>query len=54
MLGTNLMVDDDKLHVKLFSDLLQAKGYTAIQTGEGRRVLGLVCERSPDLAIMDI
>ena len=54
MSKTILIVEDNDLNLKLFNDLLQAHGYETVQTMDGRDVLDLAREHSPDLIIMDI
>ena len=54
MSKTILIVEDNDLNMKLFNDLLQAHGYETVQTMDGRDVLDLAREHSPDLIIMDI
>ena len=54
MAKTILIVEDNDLNMKLFNDLLQAHGYETLQTMDGRDVLKLAREHSPDLIIMDI
>ncbi len=49
-----LIVEDNELNMKLFSDLLEAHGYTTFQTNDGRNVLDMVRENRPDLILMDI
>jgi two-component system cell cycle response regulator DivK len=49
-----LIVEDNELNMKLFHDLLQAKGYDVVQTREGSTVLELAREHRPDLILMDI
>lgn len=51
---TILIVEDNELNMKLFNDLLEANGYTVIQTKDGRNVLELAREHSPNLILMDI
>jgi len=40
--------------MKLFNDLLEAKGYRTIQTRNGMEALDLAREHKPDLILMDI
>ena len=54
MAKTILIVEDNDLNMKLFNDLLQAHGYETVQTMDGRDVLKLAHDHSPDLIIMDI
>lgn len=54
MAKTILIVEDNELNMKLFNDLLQAHGYSTMQTKDGREVVGIVRERRPDLILMDI
>ena len=49
-----LIVEDNELNMKLFNDLLEAKGYTIIQTRNGMEALSLAKEHMPDLILMDI
>jgi two-component system cell cycle response regulator DivK len=49
-----LIVEDNELNMKLFHDLLEVHGYKTIQTKDGRDVLRLAREHSPDLILMDI
>jgi two-component system cell cycle response regulator DivK len=49
-----LIVEDNELNMKLFHDLLEVHGYRTIQTKDGRDVLRLAREHSPDLILMDI
>jgi len=49
-----LIVEDNELNMKLFNDLLEANGYTVIQTREGLTALDLARKHMPDLILMDI
>ncbi len=54
MLKTVLIVEDNELNMKLFSDLLEANGYGTVQTRNGVEAVGLAREHMPDLILMDI
>lgn len=54
MTKTVMIVEDNELNMKLFNDLLEAKGYNTIQTRNGMEALGLAREHKPDLILMDI
>ncbi len=54
MTKTVLIVEDNELNMKLFSDLLGAHGYSTIQTKDGMQALELAREHHPDLILMDI
>jgi two-component system cell cycle response regulator DivK len=54
MAKTILIVEDNKLNMKLFHDLLEAQGYDTLQTKDGREALQLAREHRPDLVFMDI
>jgi len=54
MTKTVLIVEDNELNMKLFSDLLGAHGYATIQTRDGMQALELAREHRPDLILMDI
>jgi two-component system cell cycle response regulator DivK len=49
-----LIVEDNELNMKLFSDLLEAHGYRVIQTRDGLSALELARRHKPDLVLMDI
>jgi len=49
-----MIVEDNELNMKLFNDLLEAKGYRTIQTRNGMEALDLAREYNPDLILMDI
>jgi len=49
-----LIVEDNELNMKLFSDLLDAHGYDIAQTREGLKAISLAREFQPDLILMDI
>ena len=50
MAKTVLIVEDNELNMKLFSDLLEAHGYKTLKTGNGIEAI----ENHPDLILMDI
>ena len=54
MSKTILIVEDNKLNMKFFNDLLQVHGYNTIQAIDGCGFLNLVRENRPDLILMDI
>jgi two-component system cell cycle response regulator DivK len=49
-----LIVEDDELSMKLFNDLLEAHGYTTLQTKDGLEGLRIARLHRPDLILMDI
>jgi two-component system cell cycle response regulator DivK len=49
-----LIVEDNELNMKLFHDLLEAHGYTTIQTRNGMEAVGLARTHRPDLILLDI
>ena len=51
---TILIVEDNELNMKLFHDLLEAHGYSTLQTPDGLSALELAREHRPDLILMDI
>ena len=54
MYKTVLIVEDNELNMKLFTDLLQANNYKVIQATDGRDVIQITREQRPDLILMDI
>ena len=51
---TVLIVEDNELNLKLFTDLLQAQGYRVISTQDGMAALDMARAEKPDLILMDI
>jgi two-component system cell cycle response regulator DivK len=54
MARTVLIVEDNELNMKLFSDIITSQGYEVVQTYDGNAALPLAVEHRPDLVIMDI
>ncbi|MBS7698246.1 MULTISPECIES: response regulator [unclassified Chelatococcus] len=54
MRKTVLIVEDNELNMKLFSDLLEAHGYATLKTSNGIEAMELARSDHPDLIIMDI
>ena len=49
-----LVVEDNELNMKLFHDLLEAKGYNVLQSRDGMEALKVARMHKPDLILMDI
>ena len=49
-----LVVDDDERNMRLFSDLLEVKGYAVIKARNGKEGVELAEKAKPDLILMDI
>ncbi|MFK8036302.1 MAG: response regulator [Hyphomicrobiales bacterium] len=49
-----LIVEDNELNMKLFNDLLEAHGYSTLQSRNGMEAFELAREHKPDLVLMDI
>jgi two-component system cell cycle response regulator DivK len=54
MSKTVMIVEDNELNMKLFNDLLEAKGYRTVQTRNGLEAMDLARQHRPDLILMDI
>lgn len=54
MAKTVLIVEDNELNMKLFNDLLEARGYNVLQTRSGVEAVQIVRDKMPDLILMDI
>jgi two-component system cell cycle response regulator DivK len=49
-----LIVEDNALNMRLFSDLLEATGHETLQCVDGAKAIELALEQRPDLIVMDI
>jgi CheY-like chemotaxis protein len=49
-----LVVEDNEKNMKLFRDVLQAKGYSPIEATSGEQAVELAAEHTPDLILMDV
>jgi two-component system, cell cycle response regulator DivK len=49
-----LVVEDNEKNMKLFRDVLQAKGYRTLEATTGAQAVQLAVEHGPDLVLMDI
>jgi two-component system, cell cycle response regulator DivK len=49
-----LIAEDNEKSMKLFRDVLRAKGYRTLEATTGGEALGLATEHAPDLVLMDI
>jgi len=49
-----LIVEDNEKSMKLFRDVLAAKGYRTLEATTGEQAFELAAERAPDLVLMDI
>ncbi len=49
-----LIVEDNELNMRLFTDLLGSQGYQTIQTRDGMEALDIARKYHPDLILMDI
>src|SRR3712207_2602902 len=54
MTKTVLIVEDNELNMKLFSDLLEAHGYATLKTANGIEAIDIARAHHPDLILMDI
>ena len=54
MAKTILIVEDDELVMKSFSDLLKSQNFNILQSFDGKDVMLLAREHRPDLILMDI
>jgi two-component system cell cycle response regulator DivK len=49
-----LVVEDNQLNMKLFRDVLRAKGYRTLEATTGAGAVELATAQRPDLVLMDI
>ena len=50
---TVMIIEDDVLHMKLFSDVLESQGYEMLRAHDGDMAIEMVRESHPDLIILD-
>ena len=49
-----LVVEDNEKNMKLFRDVLAARGYETLEAATGEAAVSLAAEHVPDLVLMDI
>jgi two-component system cell cycle response regulator DivK len=49
-----LIVEDNDKNMKLFRDVLSAKGYSTLEATSGEQAVALAVEHAPDLVLLDI
>ncbi len=49
-----LVVDDDPVQVKLFSQLLSLSGFSVLKATDGREAISIVHQKTPDLILLDV
>jgi two-component system, cell cycle response regulator DivK len=49
-----LVVEDNQKNMKLFRDVLLAKGYRTLEATTGEEAVALAAQHTPDLVLMDI
>jgi two-component system cell cycle response regulator DivK len=49
-----LIVEDNKVDVRLLKDILEGRGYETLQTGDALEAINLALANLPDLILMDI
>jgi two-component system cell cycle response regulator DivK len=49
-----LVVEDNEKNMKLFRDVLEAKGYRVLEARTGAEAVELAAQHGPDLVLMDI
>jgi two-component system, cell cycle response regulator DivK len=51
---TILIVEDDQLNMKLWNDVLEARGYVLLKTSLGLEAIALAVKHRPNLILLDI
>ncbi len=51
---TIMIVEDNEMNIRLFSDLLKSKGYTVISCMDSTKAIQLIKDNRPDGILMDI
>ena len=49
-----LVVEDNEMNMRLFSDLLKSQGYDVLQCNQAVYVLDMLLKHHPDVVLMDI
>lgn len=49
-----MIVEDNEMNLKLFTDLLVAQGYHVVSTQDGEQAMGLALTSKPGLVLMDV
>ena len=49
-----LVVEDNEMNMRLFSDLLKSKGYNVLQCNQAVYVMDMILKHHPDIVLMDI
>jgi two-component system cell cycle response regulator DivK len=49
-----IIVEDNRIDVKLLKDILEKYGHVTVQTGDGLEVISLALAHRPDLILMDL
>jgi two-component system, cell cycle response regulator DivK len=49
-----LIVEDNEKNMKLFRDVLQARGYRTVEAGSGEEAIELAAAEPPALVLMDV
>lgn len=49
-----LIVEDNEMNMRLFSDLLKSRHHTVISCGESVQAMDMIMENRPDIILMDI
>ena len=49
-----MIVEDDVLHMKLFNDVLESRGYQTLRVTDADSAVPLARQHHPDLIVMDI
>ena len=49
-----LIVEDNKIDVRLLKDILEKHGHETVQTGDGSEAINLAFACRPDLILMDL
>jgi DNA-binding response OmpR family regulator len=49
-----LMIDDDVMVLKLYTEVLSKEGFEVISSNDARKGLAMAAEQSPDLVLLDI
>jgi two-component system response regulator RpaA len=51
---TILIIEDDKMTLKLYTEMLETEGFAVLEARDGKNGIALALEKQPDLILLDL